>query len=121
MTRRPSSSRKDPCSRRATSAAFPVLERTRSKDRDNAAGIESSAFESLIALGAVVERIGDAADLFANALGFAGGLPGVTPDARSAYSLRLRWRIVGVEVMPWSTMEARTTKPTIANRNSASA
>ena len=116
MTRRPSSSQKDACSRHATSAAFPVLERTRSKDRDNAAGIESSAFESLIALGAVVERIGDAADLFANALGFA-GLPGVTPDTRSAYSLRLRWRIIGVEVMPWSTIEARTTKPTTANRN----
>jgi hypothetical protein len=34
-----------------------------------------------------------------------------------AYSLRLRWRITGVEVMPWRTIEARTTKPTTANRN----
>ena len=121
MTRRPWSSQRDACSRHASSAAFPVLERTRSKDRDDAARIESSAFESLIALGAAVERIGDAADLFAYALDFAGGPPGESPDARSAYSLRLRWRIAGVEVMPWSTMEARTTKPTIANRNSASA
>jgi hypothetical protein len=31
-----------------------------------------------------------------------------------------RWRMTGVAVMPWSTMEARTTNPTTANRTAAS-
>jgi hypothetical protein len=39
---------------------------------------------------AAVDRIGDAADLFADAHGFAAGLPEVCPDACSAYHLRLR-------------------------------
>jgi hypothetical protein len=58
---------------------------------------------------AAAERV-DAADLF-DAHGFAAAPPGVSPRRLPAYPLRLRWRITGVEVMPWRTIEARTTKP----------
>jgi hypothetical protein len=64
---------------------------------------------------AAVERV-DAADLF-DAHGFAAGLARRESRRLPAYSLRLRWRITGVEVMPWRTIEARTTEPTTANRN----
>ena len=77
------------CRRRATRVAFPEVQRTWRRIVMMRRHREQQVREPN-SIDAAVDRIGDAADFFADADGFAAGLPEVSPAACSAYHLRLR-------------------------------